>query len=464
MRVAVLADIGQPVYHVGDEAIGHAVHTELRARGVRPVMLTRDPRHTRTYFGPTDTAPALPFPMPPAEREARLDAVERYLDGQDAALALDDPARGFIAAIRDVDAVLVAGGGNLNSEYGWLLYERVAAIAIARRLGKPVAVTGQTLGPQLTGHDREVVGRALAECDLVSLREHHSVLLGHDLVPGNDLIVGGLDDAAGWRPAIAVPTPGAPRVMATFAPVPYAGRREETVALLAQLLDEFASRTGAQVELLPHMAHPGRADGDVAFHDEIVAASTSGRVRALALPTAIEGADAVLGADLVITSRYHPAVFGATRNVPVFALAPDGYADVRIDGALTHHGLGGWTIPQAALATGGASEALAAVWDDRDRITAHLGIHRDRLLRDHGRRWDDLVTALGGGQATPEPWQPAPPLSPPDAVASARAAHLSALAVQAESLRTWLEDQRVESYRHTDTTSAELRNSGDVGD
>ena len=462
MRVAVLADIGQPVYHVGDEAIGHAVHAALRARGVRPVMLTRDPRHTRTYFGPTDTAPALPFPMAPREHEARLDAIERYLDGQDTALASDDPARGFIATIRDVDAVLVAGGGNLNSEYGWLLYERLAAITVARHLGKPVVITGQTLGPALTHHDRALVGRALAECGLVSLREHHSVALGRDLVPGNDLVVGGLDDAAGWRSRITGPSPGTARVVATFAPVTRPGQREATAARLAQFLDEFASRADARVELLPHMAHPGRADGDVAFHDAIVAASTSGLLHPLPLPTATEGADAVAGADLVITSRYHPAVFGATRNVPVFALAPDSYADIRLDGALTHHGLGGWTIPVAALATGEASEALAAVWADHDRVAAHLGAHRDRLLRDHGRRWDDLVTALGGGAATPEPWQPAPPLSPPDAVASTRASHLPGLTAQADGLRAWLEEQRTASYRRAEKVSpAEPRDGGD---
>ena len=62
MRVAVMADIGQPVYHVGDEAIGHAVRDELVGRGIEPVMLTRNVRHTQAYFGPVAAAPTVCFP------------------------------------------------------------------------------------------------------------------------------------------------------------------------------------------------------------------------------------------------------------------------------------------------------------------------------------------------------------------------------------------------------------------
>lgn len=444
MRVAVLADIGQPVYHVGDEAIGHAVRDELRARGVRPVLLTRDARHTRSYFGPVSTAPALTFPWPAREREAYLARIEATLAGDAGALPVTDPAHAFIETIGGVDAVLIAGGGNLTSRYGWLMYERIAAGLVARHLGKPVVLTGQTVGPELLAHDRSELGRLLASCALVSLREHHSVRTARALAPGHPAVVGGLDDAAGWRLDEA-PAPDAAasvRIVATFAPGTGSLPPDEAVPLLAGLLDDLAARTGARVDLLPHMAHPGRPDGDVAFSTRVAAASRSGRLRPLGLPTAREAADALLGTDLVITSRYHPAVFGAMRGVPVFALAPDHYADVRLDGALTHHGLGGWTVPFDALATGAAASALAAVWDDGDRVRAHLAAGLDGLLAAHARRWDDLTAALSGAAPDPAEWVPAPALAPPDAVAQARAAHLLGLRRASDAVLADLEAER----------------------
>lgn len=443
MRVAVMADIGQPVYHVGDEAIGHAVRDELVGRGIEPVMLTRNVRHTQAYFGPVAAAPTVCFPWAPAERERHLERIRALVDGDAAALPADDPAHAFLATLRGVDAVLVAGGGNLNSPYGWLLYERLAALLVAHRLGKPAVVTGQTIGPALTETDAAALGRALAGAALVHLREHHSVDLARQLAPGQAAILGGLDDAAGWRlGAPASARSGEPRIVATFAPVRDPQAVDATVRRLAALLDHLAERAGARVELLPHMATPGHEDGDVGFHAAIVAASTSGRVVAVPLPTAEQAADAVVGADLVVTSRYHPTVFGATRCVPVFALVPDHYSDVRIDGALTHHGLGGWAVPFGAMATGEAAAALDAVWDDRMRVSAHLRATADALFAAHGQRWDAIAAALSGLTFEGPPWQQAPALPAPDAVAAARAAHAPALAEAAADLVGELEAER----------------------
>ena len=60
----------------------------------------------------------------------------------------------FVDAIATMDAVVVSGGGNLNSRYGWLLYERAAAVRAAEHAGVPVYVTGQSLGPVLNPRTR----------------------------------------------------------------------------------------------------------------------------------------------------------------------------------------------------------------------------------------------------------------------------------------------------------------------
>ena len=60
MQAALLVDVGQIDYHVGDEAMGHAAVAALRARGIQePVMLTRDPQHTAARFESVVPVPTL---------------------------------------------------------------------------------------------------------------------------------------------------------------------------------------------------------------------------------------------------------------------------------------------------------------------------------------------------------------------------------------------------------------------
>ncbi|WAP51751.1 hypothetical protein OL239_18800 [Arthrobacter sp. ATA002] len=61
VRIAVLADLGQDVYHAGDEAMGHAAADELRRRGLQVLLLSRNPEQTQRLFG-CRAAATLPFP------------------------------------------------------------------------------------------------------------------------------------------------------------------------------------------------------------------------------------------------------------------------------------------------------------------------------------------------------------------------------------------------------------------
>jgi len=50
-KVLVAGDIGQPVYHVGDEAMTVASATFFAGRGARIVLATRDEEHSRQLIG-----------------------------------------------------------------------------------------------------------------------------------------------------------------------------------------------------------------------------------------------------------------------------------------------------------------------------------------------------------------------------------------------------------------------------
>ncbi|WP_422115334.1 hypothetical protein [Brachybacterium sp. UNK5269] len=147
MKVALLCDVDQTVYHVGDEAIATMSARRLRARGHEVVRISR-----REKYGPGGVAapgiiPALTFPWPLEDRSRYLAEIRRVLGGDRAALPATDKLFEIIEQLRAVDAVVIGGGGSLTSRYGWLLDERLATAPVARALGKPVVLTGRASAP-----------------------------------------------------------------------------------------------------------------------------------------------------------------------------------------------------------------------------------------------------------------------------------------------------------------------------
>ena len=394
-RIVVLADVGQEVYHAGDEAMGHAAADELLRRGRQVLLLSRNPEQTRCLFG-TDAAPTLAFPWPPAEREARLQRIHDHCSGA-AQLPAGDPALQLIAELEKCDGVVIAGGGNLNSRFGWLLYERAAVVAIARFLGKPVVVSGQTLGPQLTAADAGTLAAMLGAAALSSVREQSSGELARRL---GIHTVSGLDDAsflAAASPAAPAVPPGArlenqpdskpednlanlsggpglgiPEsgyIAVTVAPD--AGALADFYALLGAELDTLHVQTGLPVVFLPHLGIGSEDGWDTHAHARIAAAMSSPSHELPVLP-ARKVAALTAGASLVVTSRYHPAVFALSHAVPVAAVAVDSYSGVRLAGVMANWGLEDYVLPLPALQAGLLAPVLAETWQRKSEISAHL--------------------------------------------------------------------------------------------
>lgn len=487
MRVAILNDIGQTNYHVGDEAMGHAAVAAMQARGITDlVLLTRDLDHTQRHFGDIEAIPTLTFPWTPHQREKRLAQIEGVLAGETDLLPEDDPLFTLIESLRTVDAVLIAGGGNMNSAFGWLLYERAAVAKVAASLNKPVVISGQTLGPSLSPADREVLRGTLEGATLVGLRDPESLHLARTLCPEHRGLRSCPDDAVGWAlsalsapwakhgtdgpgttvplPSVgsasgeptatgsvpAVPTPPAtaqdpsstgavddtgtvetrgtvpsdaavdptrPRIVATFAPGTGAFEQSEAAEAFAVVLDALVHRTGGTVEFVPHLARFGEGDGDEAFHRKI-----SRRMHNESVHREIEPAAAslrrTLTADFVVTSRYHPVVFGLAGGATVLPIAVDDFGEVRMTGACATWGISGQVMPLAALIT-----PRSVAWDLRDAaqkwtrevVEAHQSFGDDLLARRAAVReltagwWDTVAVGLTG--STPAPSQ-APTVPP----------------------------------------------------
>ncbi|WP_237715689.1 polysaccharide pyruvyl transferase family protein [Arthrobacter sp. M2012083] len=407
MRVVVLGDIGQPVYHVGDEAMTHAVVDELRARGVSDiVLLSRDPEQSTRIFG-TSSVKTLEFPWPPHRRETYLREIRAILAGDMTALPAEDQVHALIETMKTCDGVVIAGGGNMTSPYGWLLYERAAVGAIANALGKPLVISGQTVGPVLTGPDYDTVVELFRSATLTSVREQTSwELMRNAEVPAGLT----LDDASFLEVDHALPAaleldhvtykpqPGRPFLVATFAPGTGAMDKDAFNQRIAEVLDRIADAGNLDVVMIPHMSHPGQADIDIETHQDIRQRMHTENVVVCGQLSAEESASLTMQAEFVVASRYHPIVFALSAGVPCLGIAVDYYGEVRIGGALANWGLGHTMRSLRHLATPEFDTYVDQLWAGRDDISAYLKQLSPTQGEFQRAWWDAVVETLKGAR------------------------------------------------------------------
>ena len=406
-RVLVIGDIGQHTYHVGDEAMTIASAQALSEGGAAVTLMTRDVDHSARYIGaavnheaaqheagaPYEYLPFLLFPWAPAERELTLAALECVLTELHAdrerpsvtelvalpqVQALPEVLHPlaqtvermveFADAIATMDAVVVSGGGNLNSRYGWLLYERAAAVSAAEHAGVPVYVTGQSLGPVLNPEDAQVLERMLRTAHSVTVREHSSLAWCRERGIDARLSV---DDATDYLPASPARTlhhaegvsagQALDELPERYVCVTVNECTEQQAQQIARLLDGMWREHGYAPVFLSHYGDPqDPTSGDIQAHQRI-AEQLSPSTPATLLPIlhADQSITVHRAAAFTLTSRYHPAVFSAAAGIPVLALVPDAFTQMRVGGALRQYGLGEFTLPLGMLA-GGVPELMVA--------------------------------------------------------------------------------------------------------
>ena len=408
----VIGDIGQHTYHVGDEAMTIASAQALSEGGAAVTLMTRDVGHSARYIGaavnheavnheaaqheagaPYEYLPFFLFPWAPAERELTLAALECVLAQLHAdrerpsvtelvalpqVQALPEVLHPltqtvermveFADAIATMDAVVVSGGGNLNSRYGWLLYERAAAVRAAEHAGVPVYVTGQSLGPVLNPEDAQVLERMLRTARSVTVREHSSLAWCRERGIDARLSV---DDATDYLAASPARTlhyaegvsagQALDELPERYVCVTVNECTEQQAQQIACLLDNMWREHGYAPVFLSHFGDPQNPEsGDIQTHQRI-AEQLSPSTPATLLPIlhADQSVTVHRGAAFTLTSRYHPAVFSAAAGIPVLALVPDAFTQMRVGGALRQYGLGEFTLPLGMLA-GGVPELMVA--------------------------------------------------------------------------------------------------------
>ena len=475
-RVLVIGDIGQHTYHVGDEAMTIASAQALSEGGAAVTLMTRDVDHSARYIGaavnheavnheaaqheagaPYEYLPFFLFPWAPAERELTLAALECVLTELHAdrerpsvtelvalpqVQALPEVLHPlaqtvermveFADAIATMDALVVSGGGNLNSRYGWLLYERAATVRAAEHAGVPVYVTGQSLGPVLSPEDAQVLERMLRTARSVTVREHSSLAWCRERGIDARLSV---DDATDYLAASPARTlhyaegvsagQALDELPERYVCVTVNECTEQQAQQIARLLDGMWREHGYAPVFLSHFGDPqDPTSGDIQAHQRI-AEQLSPSTPATLLPIlhADQSVTVHCGAAFTLTSRYHPAVFSAAAGIPVLALVPDAFTQMRVGGALRQYGLGEFTLPLGMLA-GGVPELMvaaalrhAAVASDARRTELLEALRAERAYL--------LAQILGSGKCTapaPFPASEQTPALPEPLGATVRAA------------------------------------------
>ena len=354
--VAVLADTGGDEFHVGDEAMLAAAVLRLGALAGPPAVVVAGRTHG---------------------------------------------AEELEAVVAAADALLVAGGGNLSSSWPALVAQRVRALRAAAARGIPAALGGQTLGPELSGAEREALAAALAGAALVGTRERPSATLAAELGVPEERIVAQVDDAfllPGEPPADAAlgDLAAAPFLSVTLdASFAVPGARVELLRLASQL-GSVAADLGLPVVVQPHVGPLGEAGDADGAAGEIVRAVLANDGLPCTVTPVLSPAETVWltqRAALVASSRYHPLVFAGAAAVPALGLTATRHAH-QVEGALEHVGAAAWVLPRGRAVAGGLAARLRELWAQREEVAAGMRARRPRIDRAEDARWARLAGVL----------------------------------------------------------------------
>lgn len=384
MNVLTIGDIGVlgGIIHIGDEAMFEVAAVELADRGGRVIGVSSAPEESAARYG-LATVDRLGFVgLERAVARERASLLRAAAAGE-AGLASGDPARGALDALSEASGVLIAGGGNLASRWPVHVYERTTLAAMARARGLPVVVSGQTFGPDLDAEDAERVAVMTRDAAWTGVREHDSAALARSW---GAQVHAGVDDAS-FLVGSEDP-PSEPYVLVSLSGW-FAGRPADVVESgIARLLDAASDAVGPVI----FHAHFGPVSagaepmGDAALHERVRERMTR---ESRVLPSGDSRGAAALArrARLLVTSRYHPAVFAAPAGVPVLGLAADDYTRIKLSGALGHWGQTG-VVDLDDL--GGAPERLREL-DARRVEIADAAAGRFEPHRAAAVRWWDAV-------------------------------------------------------------------------
>jgi polysaccharide pyruvyl transferase WcaK-like protein len=418
-RVVLVGDVGveDGRYHLGDEAMLGAAIQQLRARGdVEITVLSKNPRDTAIRYGVV-SVPGFGRVFPATSGDdAHWLELEHLLaiakePGEMSGLAssarasVETMAGPGLDAIRSADSIIITGGGNLNSEWPSLLFERLAVAELASLFGIDLVLSSQSIGPRVDHPHQGPLARIIQVARVVGLRESGSVATLERLRLISEKIVHTPDDAFALTPGSESSDGWTPRVdryvAATFARHPGIVTPETHLADARAAVQSLARVTQLPVLLIGHEGILGSmpASGDTLFHEEIASGLVGLDVTVMPQSDA-EATMRVTGrAEFVVSTRYHQIIDAIGQAVPAIGISIDGYCENKLGGALRDAGLGSLSLTMNTVSSGSFDAVLSDTWLNRTGIAQHLAGLVDARQQRLSRWWDLLCDGSGVGDA-----------------------------------------------------------------
>jgi polysaccharide pyruvyl transferase WcaK-like protein len=247
------------------------------------------------------------------------------------------------------------GGGNINCVIPSELYRKTTTYFLAKMLGKPVFVSGQTMGPYYGRFAKFYTRRALNTVRMISFRDKEtSERRLHDIGVRQPVMFDAADDAitlTGIRPDQArvlierelgmtmdelddslLIMMNMKASLSLFKGKKRNSGLDQEIELMARIADGLIERYQCRIVFMP-TDFSGTVDDRVP-HRKILERMNHPESAFLIEGTYVD--DELIGmiglADLAIGARYHFLVFAASRHVPFLGLASGVYQRTKLEG------------------------------------------------------------------------------------------------------------------------------------
>lgn len=383
---------------IGDEAMPHAIRLNLRkelGQDLDLVMLSYDPdltheihgevsRYDFTYIGHT----------PDASIKRKVSTIcmtsilifAAFLEARGIRLRLWRCAREALTEIATADAILNVGGGNVTSIIPSELYKKCTTYLVAAILGKPVYLSGQTMGPYSGLFDRWYAKYCLNKVSMISFRDKsvsHERLISIGVnkpvmfdAADDSITLNGIDDAVAQdyleaetgivfaelkkRPIIFVNLKGSL--------VFFKGKGQKhgvgnETRLMAQMVDAISNKYDCNIVYLPTDFSPG-VDDRVLHNESIELVRNRKRVfKVDGEYNDTELIGMINCADVVIGGRYHFNVFAASCFKPFLGISSGVYQRTKLQGLANLCGM-----PECYIDIDMEEARLDDIWDSISRV------------------------------------------------------------------------------------------------
>ena len=307
---------------------------------------------------------------------------------------LNESGKRLLNNLKSGDLLFNVGGGNLNSiwRFGGL-YSKCITYLICKILGKPIILSGQTIGPIDNWIDRKFARFVLNKVDVITLRDTSSKSILRSIGVVKPVIKETADDAVllpcatyedikaifldekidAHRPLIGINVIGHGHLSGS--------KLNKAKQILAEVSDHLISELDARMVFVP-MEYISD-DDRVTLSETLELMQHKDRVRIIMNEYDDKTLKGIIGQmDIVIGLRYHFIVFATTMQVPSIGIYSDQYYAMKMKGILELMGQEKYACDIDKISSEEIIELAKDALQNKDKIAEELE-KRTNVLGEH---------------------------------------------------------------------------------